>query len=220
MEGGRCRVGGRHFQAARWVESLSTLEVDPLSVTTGASFLIGSWSAPSSSIMPLEAAVAVVNAVWHVGDATRWISRSASTRSTRRWRASARPRSPIPTRARNSPAPPSPARWRAPASGSRWTVAASGFDNVFIERLWRSLKYEDVYLKGYAHGREARAGIAAWIGFYNGRRPHQALAGRTPMAVWRGRHRRAGWQRRGHDTAFDSRQASTARLAQSMIATR
>ncbi len=58
-------------------------------------------------------------------------------------------------------------------------------DNVFIERLWRSLKYEDVYLKGYADGREARAGIALWIGFYNRRRPHQALAGRTPMAVWR-----------------------------------
>ena len=58
-------------------------------------------------------------------------------------------------------------------------------DNVFIERLWRSLKYEDIYLKGYAHGREARAGIASWIGFYNGRRPHQALGNRTPMAVWR-----------------------------------
>jgi hypothetical protein len=47
-------------------------------------------------------------------------------------------------------------------------------DNVFIERLWRSLKYEDVYLKGYADGREARAGIAAWISFFNGTRPHQA----------------------------------------------
>ena len=58
-------------------------------------------------------------------------------------------------------------------------------DNVFIERLWRSLKYEDVYLKGYADGREALAGIAVWIGFYNGQRPHQALAGRTPMAVSR-----------------------------------
>jgi putative transposase len=58
-------------------------------------------------------------------------------------------------------------------------------DNVFIERLWRSLKYEDIYLKGYADGREARAGIASWIGFYNGRRPHQALGNRTPMTVWR-----------------------------------
>jgi putative transposase len=58
-------------------------------------------------------------------------------------------------------------------------------DNVFIERLWRSLKYEEVYLKGYADGREARAGIAAWIAFYNTTRPHQALADRAPMTVWR-----------------------------------
>jgi putative transposase len=58
-------------------------------------------------------------------------------------------------------------------------------DNVFIERLWRSLKHEDVYLKGYADGREAVRGIAEWIAFYNDRRPHQALADRAPMAVWR-----------------------------------
>ena len=58
-------------------------------------------------------------------------------------------------------------------------------DNVFIERLWRSLKHEDVYLKGYADGREAARGVADWIAFYNERRPHQALADRTPMAVWR-----------------------------------
>lgn len=57
-------------------------------------------------------------------------------------------------------------------------------DNVFIERLWRSLKYEDVYLKGYADGREAAHGIAEWVAFYNERRPHQALNYRTPMAVW------------------------------------
>lgn len=58
-------------------------------------------------------------------------------------------------------------------------------DNVFIERLWRSLKHEDVYLKGYADGHEARVGIAAWVSFYNLRRPHQALGNRPPMAVWR-----------------------------------
>jgi len=76
---------------------------------------------------------------------------------------------------------------RLASAGIRISMDGRGrwMDNVFIERLWRSLKYEDVYLKGYADGREARAGIALWIGFYNGRRPHQALAGRTPMAVWR-----------------------------------
>src|SRR5438270_2036908 len=58
-------------------------------------------------------------------------------------------------------------------------------DNVFIERLWRSLKHEDVYLKGYGDGREAKAGIASWIDFYNETRPHQAHGYQTPMAVWR-----------------------------------
>ena len=56
---------------------------------------------------------------------------------------------------------------------------------VTIERVWRSLKYEDVYLKGYADGREAKAGISDWIIFYNERRLHQALGYRVPMAVWR-----------------------------------
>jgi len=58
-------------------------------------------------------------------------------------------------------------------------------DNVFIERLWRSLKHEDIYLKGYADGLEAKHGIASWIKFYNGQRLHQALGYRTPMEVWR-----------------------------------
>jgi putative transposase len=58
-------------------------------------------------------------------------------------------------------------------------------DNIFIERLWRSLKYEDIYLKHYADGREARAGIEKWLVFYNNRRPHQALDYRAPMRVWR-----------------------------------
>jgi putative transposase len=58
-------------------------------------------------------------------------------------------------------------------------------DNVFIERLWRSLKHEDIYLKGYGDGREAKAGISEWIRFYNETRLHQALGYRAPMAVWR-----------------------------------
>ena len=58
-------------------------------------------------------------------------------------------------------------------------------DNIFIERLWRSIKYEEVHLKAYAGGREARAGIGAWMTFYNHRRPHQALNNKRPMAVWR-----------------------------------
>jgi putative transposase len=58
-------------------------------------------------------------------------------------------------------------------------------DNIFIERLWRSIKYEEVHLKAYADGREARAGIGSWMTFYNSRRPHQAINNQTPMAVWR-----------------------------------
>ena len=73
------------------------------------------------------------------------------------------------------------------AAGIRISMDGRGrwMDNVFIERLWRSLKHEDVYLKGYVDGREAKGGIAEWITFYNMRRPHQALGNRTPMVVWR-----------------------------------
>jgi putative transposase len=53
-------------------------------------------------------------------------------------------------------------------------------DNVFIERLWRSLKYECVYLHAFETGSELRAGLSRWIGYYNARRPHSTLAGRTP----------------------------------------
>ena len=58
-------------------------------------------------------------------------------------------------------------------------------DNIFIERLWRSIKYEEVHLKAYADGREARAGIGSWMIFYNFRRPHQAMNNQIPMAAWR-----------------------------------
>lgn len=76
---------------------------------------------------------------------------------------------------------------RLAQAGIRISMDGRGrwMDNVFIERLWRSLKYKDVYLKGYRDGIEARVGIGAWISFYNSRRPHSALGQKTPMAVWR-----------------------------------
>ena len=57
------------------------------------------------------------------------------------------------------------------------------FDNIFTERLWRSVKYEDVYLKDYEAVDEARQGLAAYFRFYNTDRPHQALGYRTPADV-------------------------------------
>lgn len=60
-------------------------------------------------------------------------------------------------------------------------------DNVFTERFWRSLKYEEVYLKSYQSPREARAGISRYISFYNNRRPHQSLKYATPAKIYEGR---------------------------------
>ena len=57
-------------------------------------------------------------------------------------------------------------------------------DNVFVERLWRSVKYEEIYLKAYASVAEARAGIGNYFIFYNTKRPHQALDGNTPDAAY------------------------------------
>lgn len=59
-------------------------------------------------------------------------------------------------------------------------------DNVFIERLWRSVKYEEVYLHAYANGTEARRGLARYFSFYNERRSHQSLDYRTPDEVYFG----------------------------------
>ena len=57
-------------------------------------------------------------------------------------------------------------------------------DNIFVERLWRSVKYEEVYLKAYQNGTEARRGIGAYLAFYNQERPHQALGYQTPGQVF------------------------------------
>jgi putative transposase len=59
-------------------------------------------------------------------------------------------------------------------------------DNLFIERLWRTVKYEEVYLKAYEGGREARIGLGAYFRFYNTCRPHQSLGYRTPEEVYAG----------------------------------
>ena len=59
-------------------------------------------------------------------------------------------------------------------------------DNIFIERLWRSLKYEEVYIKAYGSVPDARRGIGEWLAFYNDVRPHQALDYRTPREVFEG----------------------------------
>jgi putative transposase len=59
-------------------------------------------------------------------------------------------------------------------------------DNVFVERLWRSVKYEDIYLRGYEGVPELRTGLGRYFPFYNEERPHQSLEYRTPGEVYRG----------------------------------
>lgn len=59
------------------------------------------------------------------------------------------------------------------------------FDNIFVERLWRSVKHEDVYLNGYATMGALMVGLAAYFAFYNGERPHQSLGQQTPDIVYR-----------------------------------
>ncbi|WP_229204842.1 IS3 family transposase [Duganella sp. CF458] len=58
-------------------------------------------------------------------------------------------------------------------------------DNIFVERLWRNVKYEDVYLKGYANMAELTVGLAQYFAFYNAARPHQALGYETPDRVYK-----------------------------------
>ena len=60
-------------------------------------------------------------------------------------------------------------------------------DNIFVERLWRSLKYECVYLHAWETGSEAKAGVRKWVEFYNHKRPHSSLGGKPPAVVY--------WQR-------------------------
>ncbi len=63
-------------------------------------------------------------------------------------------------------------------------------DNIFVERLSRTLKYECVYLHARETGSQARAGVRKWVDFYNQKRPHSALGGKPPVVVY--------WQRNEH----------------------
>ena len=65
-------------------------------------------------------------------------------------------------------------------------------DNIFVERLWRSIKYEEVYLKAYQTVAEARVGINVYLEFYNRRRPHQSLGYRTPAQVYQKARQKRG----------------------------
>jgi putative transposase len=65
-------------------------------------------------------------------------------------------------------------------------------DNVFVERLWRTVKYEDIYIRGYEAVPELHRGLGRYFGFYNDERPHQSLGYRTPAAVYRAPTARKG----------------------------
>ena len=94
-------------------------------------------------------------------------------------------------RAHSSPARALLACSNAKASPSAWMDAAERFDNIFVERLWRSVKHEDVYLKGYATMGELLIGLTQYFVFYNGERLHQGWASTLarcnvgkPILVW------------------------------------
>ena len=57
-------------------------------------------------------------------------------------------------------------------------------DNVFVERLWKSVKYEEVYLKAYDSVSDAKANLGVYLDFFNTRRPHQSLDGKTPDTIY------------------------------------
>jgi putative transposase len=77
---------------------------------------------------------------------------------------------------------------RVVAAGAQVSMDGCGraLDNVFVERLWRSVKYEEVYLHDYGTVPNARAGLGRYFQFYNHERPHQALGYRTPADVYAG----------------------------------
>jgi putative transposase len=80
--------------------------------------------------------------------------------------------------------------WTAPLLAAGVAISMDGkgrwIDNVFIERLWRSVKYEEVYLRAYANGTQARQSLTKYFTFYNERRVHETLGYATPDEVYFG----------------------------------
>ena len=119
-------------------------------------------------------------ASWRGGCRLRWRRRSASRRWRTPWRATASRRYSTPTRAQQFTGQ----TFTGALAGNGIAISMDGKgasrDNVFVERLWRSVKYEEVYLRAYDSVSEARASIGPYFDFYNGRRPHASLDGNTP----------------------------------------
>ena len=92
-------------------------------------------------------------------------------------------------------------------------------DSVFIERLWRSLTYECIYLHAFETGSALRAGLTRWTGYYNARRPHPALAGCTSDGAYDGHTKRhtgqAGWRDWRPDTTR-TKLSQTAKLSEAV----
>jgi putative transposase len=143
----------------------------------------GRWTSPTS---PWRAALCIwpwcstgsVAGFCRGACRSRWRRHSASRRCRRRWRSTASRRPSTPTRDRNSRAP--PFTGVLIMSGIAISMDGSGAwrDNVFVERLWRSVKYEEIYLRAY--DTEARTSLGRYFDFYNGRRTHTSLDRRTP----------------------------------------
>jgi putative transposase len=83
------------------------------------------------------------------------------------------------------------ARFTGPLRDAGVAVSMDGrgrcMDNIFTERLWRTVKYEEVYVSEYETPREARQGLSRYLAFYDATRPHQALGYRTPEKIYRDR---------------------------------
>ena len=138
------------------------------------------WRAASSIWLSCSTGSAV--ACCRGASRSRWTQRFASRRWKMPWLVTASRKSSIRTRVRSSrAAAPSPACLPTTALRSAWTAKGLGGTTFsFVERLWRTVKYEEVYLRAYDSVSQARASIGRHLDFYNARRPHSSLDGATP----------------------------------------